>query len=366
MTNEKIKQFCIELIKADSEECVIEILKRESLWDNPEVWRFYGDNENNFSTIGNQQSFPDSALIEKLVNSVDARLINECLVRNIEPEGNEAPKTIREAVAWFFDEDTNPDSINSGRIKFWNDKKRTETAKGITIAVTGAKPKQGLPNITISDRGEGQTPENMPNTLLSLNRSNKVRIPFVQGKFNMGGTGVLKFCGRENLELVLSRRNPKIISKGIGDNSSNWSFTIVRRISPEGNFRNSTYKYLAPVNANKYPGKGGLLNFSSETMPIFPEGPAPYARESEWGTCIKLYEYSLQGPKSNILLSDGLLYRLDVLLPEVGLPIRVHECRAYEGHPGSFDTNLTGLSVRLEDNKANNIEEGFRVNPIFS
>ena len=47
------------------------------------------------------------------------------------------------------------------------------------------------------------------------------------------------------------------------------------------------------------------------------------------------------------VVGDGLLYRLDLLLPGVALPIRLHECRGYGGHDGSFDTTLTGLGVRL-------------------
>jgi hypothetical protein len=35
----------------------------------------------------------------------------------------------------------------------------------------------------------------MPETILSLARSNKMYIPFVQGQFNQGGTGALRFCG---------------------------------------------------------------------------------------------------------------------------------------------------------------------------
>jgi hypothetical protein len=42
------------------------------------VWRYFDDNENNFSDIGNQQSEATAALIEKIVNSVDARLMNAC------------------------------------------------------------------------------------------------------------------------------------------------------------------------------------------------------------------------------------------------------------------------------------------------
>lgn len=201
MGDAEVKDLCLSLIKADSEEEVIQLLKAAGYWGNRADWRFYGDSENNFSTIGNQQSRPDSALVEKLVNSVDARLMNECLVRRIEPEGSAAPRTIQQAVAQFFENSAKPDSTTAGLISQWTSSQRTETARGITLVATGLTPREGSFCLTISDCGEGQTPDMMPDTLLSLDRGNKLRIPFVQGKFNMGGTGVLKFCGRHNLEL---------------------------------------------------------------------------------------------------------------------------------------------------------------------
>jgi len=102
MNNDQIKQLCLSLMKADTENEVITILKKVGYWDNRSVWRFYGDFGNNYSTIGNQQARPDAALIEKLVNSLDARLMNECLVRGIDPEGPSAPRSIQEAVATFL------------------------------------------------------------------------------------------------------------------------------------------------------------------------------------------------------------------------------------------------------------------------
>lgn len=287
--------------------------------------------------------------------------MNECLVRGTNPEGPQAPKGLREAVAMFFDESSNPSSPYAGQIKNWPDSKRTEIARGITLAATGVGPRSGNPCFTISDCGEGQTPEMMPTTLLSLNLSNKLRIPFVQGRFNMGGTGVFKFCGRCNLQLVLSRRNPAIL-KGRLDHPSDaqWSFTVVRREDPEGGRRSSVYTYLAPVGAEQYSGQGSILRFGADVMPIFPDARSPYARQSEWGTLIKLYEYAATGFKSHILMKDGLLSRVDLLLPDVALPIRLHECRTtYRGHGGSFETSLTGASVRLEDDRGKNLEEGF-------
>ena len=351
-------------MKADREEKVIEILRDAAYWDKPTAWRYYGDYENNYNTIGNQQSRPDTALVEKCVNAVDARLMNECLVRGIDPESDEAPQTIREAVARFFDEGLDPDSSLAGRITVWSASKRTQIAKGITLAATGARPQEGKPCFTISDCGEGQTPEMMPETLLSLKESNKLRIPFVQGKFNMGGTGVLDFCGKHGLQLVLSRRNPAILTnKKDYESDDYWGFTIVRREDPEEHGRRSScYTYLAPIGAETKPNRGGVLRFSADSMPIFPEKRYPYQSSSGWGSLIKLYEYSAAAGYSNtnILRKDALLSRIDLLLLDPALPIRLHECRpGFRGHEGSFDTTLTGLATRLEDDKGSNLEEGF-------
>ena len=357
----ELRGICLALMQADSEEAVIDILMRAGYWQNPAVWRLYGDSESNYSTIGNQQSRPDAALVEKLVNSVDARLMNECLVRGIDPEGPQAPQAIQQAVAMFFDEGTRSNSPTAGRIREWPETKRTDVARGITLSATGAKPGEGKPCFTISDCGEGQTPGAVPLTLLSLptGKSNKLRIPFVQGKFNMGSTGVLKFCGHNNLQLVLTRRNPAIVKLANGNDADGpWSFTIVRRENPEGGIRSSIYSYLAPVGAETAPHKGGVLRFSADQMPIFPDGRKAYNRNSGWGTLIKLYEYAAAGySNTHILRRDGLLSRLDLLLPDIALPIRLHECRSgYRGHEGSFETTLTGVGVRLEDDKAENLE----------
>jgi len=362
MKDSQLRDFCLALMKADTEEEVIALLKDAGYWNDSKMWRFYGDRDTNYNAIGNQQSRPDAALVEKIVNSVDARLMNECLVRGIDPEGPNAPKTILQAVAMFFDEGISLKSASAGRLSEWPDSKRTEVARGITLAATGTGPREGKPCLTIADCGEGQTPDRMPETLLSLDKRNKFRIPFVQGKFNMGGTGALKFCGRNHLQLVVSRRNPKFLSgKQLKLSDNQWGFTVVRRENPEGGGRSSVYTYLAPIEAEKRPQEGGVLRFSADRMPIFPEGSEPYVRFSERGTLVKLYEYSGAGySTTNILMKDGLLSRLDLLLPDIALPIRLHECRStYRGHKGSFDTTLNGLGVRLSDNKRDNLEAGF-------
>lgn len=360
MTNQELRELCLSLLYADSEEEVVKILSDIGFWDDPKSWRYYGDREDNFSIIGNQQSRPEAALVEKVVNSVDAVLMNECWLKGLAPEDTKAPQSIHEAVALYFNGDANK-ADTLGHIENWGDTKRNEISRLITIAATGARAAADGPSnpcFSVTDAGEGQTPQSMPSTILSLDKKNKLRIHFVQGKFNMGGTGVLQFCGRRNLQFIVSRRNPKILTRKNSDSDELWGFTLVRRENPPAGQKSSVYTYLAPLGAEEKPRMGSLLCFKSETLPIFPEGNNPYQREAKWGTTIKLYEYAATGFRT-MMFRDGLLSRLDILLPEIALPIRLHECRDYKGKPGSFETTLNGLTVRLADNKAENLEEGF-------
>lgn len=357
-TSEQAKDLCLELLRADTAGEVRAILKSARLWDSPEVWRLFSDTENNYSSIGNQQADAVAAFIEKLINAEDARLVNACRLAGIDPEGDRAPQSMRAAVAQFFEDKSHPKD-SDGRIADWLDARSTEEGRRLTVAATGNMPHQGQPSLTVADQGEGQTPDNFPETFMSLNRSNKLRIPFVQGKFNMGGTGALRFS---ELQLVISRRNPALLEASHSARDEQWGFTVVRRMPPTGGAKSSVYKYLAPTPVHSDPAKLGVLSFSANELPIFPEVTSEvrdaYRRTSEYGSVIKLYEYTWQGTKSNIVFSDdGLLRRIDVGLPELALPIRVFECRmGYRGHSGSFETNALGLVARLDRDKAGKLE----------
>ena len=344
----------MDLLHADTEDEVISILRQRGYWDDETVWKPFGDIEGNFSTMGNQTSKPEAALVEKLVNSVDAVLMGECWQAGMLPDSPDAPQTISEAVAEFFAGGRNR-ADTMGDVARWDRRKRREVADRITLAATGERQNVSF---TIVDSGEGQSPNSMPQTLLSLNQGNKVNVQFVQGKFNMGGTGALRFCGRYNLQLIISRRNPSISAYQSDDASvGQWGFTIVRRENPTGQRKISMYTYLSPT-------PEGVLRLATDELLLFPRGNRAYARAARWGTAIKLYEYQMPR-KSHVLRRDGLLQRLDLLLPRPALPIRLHECRNYAGGPGSFDTNLNGITVRLDDDRSENLEAGFPAsNPI--
>lgn len=357
------RRLCQALLRADSEEAVVTLLKEHGYWDKPELWRYYGDVENNWGQSGNQQSLAEAALAEKIVNSVDARLIDECRVRDIDPAGPDAPRSIRAAVARFFEDGSGDKIATGGLIEDWSDAKTREIANQITLSATGVRPQQL--NITIADCGEGQTPDRLPDTILSLSKSNKMYIPFVQGQFNQGGTGALRFCGKDNLQLVVSRRNPKLLPADAGPRDHEWCFTIVRRERPSGGRKNSVYTYLAPVGVGTgaKPREGSVLSFKADLFSIFPNDDDPYGREAPYGTAIKLYEYQYLGEKSNILRGKSLLSRLDLLLPEVALPVRFYEYRTDRKGAflpvGSRRTTMSGLRRRLRESA--NVEQGFPV-----
>jgi len=338
--NNKTKELCLSLARAETEEAVIKILKDARLWDDESLWVDYGHLPNNYSIIGNQQSSADAALVEKIVNSVDAVLMRECLRRGKNPKSFEAPQSIDEALHDFF-------NIDGGNLANICKERRKELADNILLVVTGSKQK---PSYSIIDKGEGQTPQDIPNTFLSLVKENKLDVPFVQGRFGMGSTGVLPFCGDNQIQLIISKRDPKILDKNSDEISYNWGFTIVRRFDAKGKMKNSVFRYLAP--------DGKIMSFSAVSLPLIPgKYPNAYEKSLEWGTFIKLYEYQLPKKLRGISVFN-LYFHLSLLLPSIPLPVTIYERRKGYKEDNLY-TILNGLTVRLEENKYKDIENGF-------
>lgn len=336
----QLKDLCLALVQCESEDEVIDLLKKEKYWDNLENWQLFGNDENNYSIIGNQQSKPEAAIVEKLINSVDAMLMGECFKRDIKPDSDAAPQSIKDALVKYY-------KIFDGKLTNVSPKERSQLSENIGFVATGQKTN---PNYAIFDKGEGQSPSRLHDTILSIRKSNKLRIPFVQGKFNMGGTGVFRFCGDRNIQLVVSKRHPGIAEHESDPMKDFWGFTVIRRDDPRDGARSSNYKYLAPSNH--------ILFFPADELMILPsEYPEAFGRPMHWGTYMKFFEYKIgPGLRSNILFD--LYNKLSVLMPHIALPIKLYERRKnYQGN--SFETVLSGLSVRVDEDRSDNIEENF-------
>ncbi|MCX5804191.1 MAG: hypothetical protein NTU69_11800 [Proteobacteria bacterium] len=333
-----MKDLCIALAQSDTEAEIVQVLKDAGFWDNSKHWMYFAGLENSFSIIGNQQALPESALVEKIINSIDAVLMAECLKKGIDPTSKEAPQTIWDAVERFY-------NIRGGFLYNLDARERANLAEKIVNVISSGS--KAVPSYSFIDFGEGQTAKTMPKTLLSLAGSNKLRIPFVQGKFNMGGTGVFLFCGDRNIQIMITKRHPEVAFFEKDDPTRNdWCFTIIRREDPREGQKHSVFTYLAP--------NGKIPQFKASALPLFPKTyPNPYGTDVEHCTFVKIIEYQIPRYKTNITLD--MYNRLNCLLPRLALPVRLWERRkGFEAH--TFETTLAGLSVRLEEDKREMLE----------
>lgn len=296
---EKNKEILMRFINA-RDEVEVEKILGEPFFNNVK-WRPLGGKESNYAIVAAQQSDPIDALCEKPVNSIDHLLLKECKKAGIDAEGPHAPKSMQEAVEKFF-------KIRGGDLTQLSDKENLELAKNIMIIADGDKRN---PNIIVVDRGEGQKPDDFKDTLLSLERSNKNKIKFVQGKYNMGGTGVLPFCGKRGYQLILSRKSIELT-----DQNSEWGFTLIReRPNVEEGYKTTWYEYFTDFDDN-------IFKVNGIPLKILPDG-----EELIDGCFIKLYSYDLPHPS---LITINLWQELNSRLFAPAFPILVVENRKDE------------------------------------
>ena len=287
-------------------------------------WYPLGGHENNFGVIENQQSAPIAALIEKITNSIDAVLMKKCLEAGLNPKGSHAPQSMEEARANFFP--------NHGKWDLAG--LRNQQAESIQILADGPRRNTSL---IIYDDGEGQHPEEFENTFLSLLHGNKNEIHFVQGKYNMGGSGAIVFCGKKRYQLIASKRY---------DNTGEFGFTLIREHplskAEEGVKKNTWYEYL------KIDGKIPAFQADRQNLGL-------YQRAFTTGTIIKLYSYHLSGISD---ISRDLNLSINEYLFEPVLP--VYTIEKEERYPkSSLRRGLYGLKRRLEQEDNKYVEESF-------
>ena len=307
--------------------------------DSPNYWKPYGANFNNTGTFENQQSSPENALVEKLTNSIDAILMKECMVRGIDPKDKtdaNVPQTINAATKLFF-------NVDNGKWENIIASDRNKIAQDIQIILTEDRK---TPNVAIYDNGEGQNPSNFENTFLSIARGNKNDVPFVQGKYNMGSTGSLVFCGEKHrYQMIISRRNPNL-----NDSDGLIGFTLVRRhiLTPEEEpkYKLTWYEYL--VIEDKIPSINETTLDLGLNKTLFSSG-----------SVVKLYSYQLTRPSDATL---DLWRELNPLLFETALPILIYENRGFGGHSSTKPMLENRTRLALDSNEHIEFQKSFQIN----
>ena len=338
MNQEAIKNLFKSLYIAPNEDAVDSVFNDYSqILRNPDNWMPLGGNENNYGIVENQQSSPIAALIEKITNSIDATLMKKCYELDIDPKSPQAPQSMEEALEKFW---PITEEYSSYKFKTILDHQRRQS-KEIQIIADGTKQKTSL---IIYDNGEGQHPEEFENTFLSLLRGNKNEIPFVQGKYNMGGTGAIAFCGKKRYQLIASRRY---------DNSGRFGFTLIRQhpLSEEERKtkKNTWYEFLK-INQEIPAFQIDKLELGLEEKPFIT------------GTVIKLYSYNL--PSGSCPINVELHKSINEFLFEPTLPIAIIEKENRYPKDNQLSRYLYGLKRRLDNptTKEKYIDEVFSEN----
>ena len=314
------KKLFWDLYRAGTEDDVDRIISNQKAMSSQENWRPYGGSglENNVGVVQNQQSSPIAALIEKITNSIDATLMKRCYEESINPRSSDAPQSIDEAVERFFPNNKNWDLSRH----------QYKQAEDIQIIAHGPRKETSL---VVYDNGEGQHPDDFSDTLLSLLKGNKNDIPFVQGKYNMGGSGAIVFCGRKRYQLIASKRF----------NGGPFGFTIVRKHPmtklEEKKYKNTWYEYF--VIENKIP------RFDIQEIDLGLRG-----RQFTTGTLLKLYSYQLP-PGSRSVISRDLNQSINEYLFEPALPIFTIDNNKRYPKDINPERSLYGLKSRLEKDK---------------
>jgi hypothetical protein len=327
ITDAFFEQLFRDLYFSPTESDVEKVIQKYPDIFKQENWAPYGDNQNFFGAIENQQASPIPALVEKITNSIDAILMRKCYESGIPPKSSEAPKSMEEAVQKFFKE-----------YKNWDlPKLRKHQSENVQIIADGPRKH---PSLLIYDDGEGQQPEDFEDTFLSLFRDNKNEIHFVQGKYNMGGSGAIIFCGKNKYQLIASKRY---------DRKGKFGFTLIRRHPlsevEESTKRNTWYEYLKL--------NGEIPAFDIDTMDL-----GLYNRQFKTGTLIKLYSYDLPSGSRSVISRD-LNQSLNEYLFEPALPIITIDKKERYPDDKNLERDLYGLKRRLEEDANKYVEEYF-------
>jgi hypothetical protein len=300
------KELCLRFLYAESEQAVQKILESVPEMASSRNWRPLDRRETNFNITSNQASDGGKALTELMTNMVDAVLLKCARMKNVDPLGKHVPKTMYDAVDKFVKNLRGGKLVNLEPNDPWL---RDFAQKNLLIGITGAKSaRAGLPCYTFVDNGEGQSPGDFENTFLSLSSGNKKDIPFVQGKYNMGSSGVLGYCGLRWFKLIISRRY---------DGKSPWGFTLMRR-RPGGGMPVAEY-FILP--------DGEMPSFEDDVIYPFVKGDGKRydGAHLETGTIVKLYDYQIGSRFSSGF--RGAREALNENLVETILPFRLLDFR---------------------------------------
>jgi len=282
------REIADELIRERHTEQEVADLLHE-IGDNPEVnWVPLGREPNNYSIVENQQADAMAAFTELVVNSIDAIILRAFFNRFGDSYSGDEFSSLEEAAEELVED------------------------KRDNIEVIATGDKNGPFSLTLYDNGCGQPRDEFEHTFLNVLTPGELKqeFDFLQGKYGMGSTGVLPFCGQKGYKLIASaaRNSP-----------GNWSWSIIRK-----NRNKTRYEYLV-VNGQPPQFNGEIGDHDS-------------------GTFVKCFEFQSE-VKSTI--TKRFRHRLERYITESPIEIQLTDTR----YDGWGPATTKGLLPSIEDRK---------------
>jgi len=257
--------------------------------DYPDVdWVPLGREPNNYSIVENQQADAMAAFTELVVNSIDAIILRSFFNEFGDDYTGDEFSSLDEAAEELVEEDRDD----------------------IEVIATGEQ--NGPYSLTLYDNGCGQPRDKFEHTFLNVLTPGELKqeFDFLQGKYGMGSTGVLPFCGEKGYKLIASADY---------NTPNKWSWSIIRK-----NREKTRYEYLVV--------DGQPPQFDGEIM------------EREKGTFVKCFEFQSE-VKSTI--TKRFRHRLERYITESPVEIQLSETR----YDGWGSANTKGLLPSIDDRR---------------
>jgi len=262
-------------------------------------WVPYGESESNESTIG-LGTKPGRSLTERVTNGIDAML--ELARERDTGEPPTAPSTAAEK--WYGRAPTGP---REGLFQSEGKEGDLSRAIGVVLCDSGC---DGAPTIDVFDAGIGLAPDEMPHTILSLQKGNKVKKHYLMGRFGQGGASTLGFC---KYAVIMSRdhESPEVVG-----------FTIVREVNPGEDYDVDVYAYLT------VDGRIPSVDVGTGPLALYPDSKLKRSPELSHGTHVRHLGYDLSGLDKSLQSSPGNLYHfLHMSMFDPLVPFRILDLR---------------------------------------
>lgn len=221
----KTQDFVTQLLEIRRPEEVVSFI--EKLMSEGGKYRFepVGNRRSNSNDIELSEE-PISPLVERITNGIDAVLERtEAEKRGSGP----LPSSPRKAAEqWLGVARGHLDGIEQTHLR--------TLADNVEISFWDSGNDKH-PTIVIRDKGVGQHPINLPDTILSLGESNKIGKHYLCGAYGHGGSSTFAWC---DYTIIISRRRPEH-TEGKTD-LLGW--TIVRKNANYEDAKTTVYEYL--------------------------------------------------------------------------------------------------------------------------